>query len=96
MPSDPTADELRRRAAELRRNADHLAATPLDDMLRWAGADTWSSRRSGELLDELRTDRGRLRTAGDDLLRWARALEERADALDDQARLLATQLGTLR
>jgi hypothetical protein len=96
MPSDPTADELRRRAAELRRYAAHLAATPLDEMVRWAGADTWSSPRAGELLDELRTDGGRLRAAGDDLLRWARSLDVRADGIDEQARLLTAQLGAVR
>ena len=34
MPTDPTAADHRSRAAELRRYADHLDATPLDEMLR--------------------------------------------------------------
>ena len=72
MPTDPTAAEHRRRADELRRYAAHLEATPLDDMLRWAGPDTWISPRADELLGELRADRGRLAGAVDDLRRHAR------------------------
>jgi hypothetical protein len=86
MPTDHEAAELRRRAAELRRLASHLAATPLDDLVRWAGPDTWLSPRAAQLRDELAVDRARLASAVDDLARHARWLERRAEA----AELLAT------
>lgn len=89
MPTDPTAVDLRRRADELRRFAAHLDAAPLDEMLRWAGADTWISPRAEELRDELGIDRARLRAASDDLRIAAHSLDARADAVDEQARLAA-------
>jgi hypothetical protein len=91
MPIDPTAADLRRRADELRRFASHLDATPVDEMLRWAGADTWTSPRADELRGELGGDRGRLRAASDDLRLAAHSLDARADAVDEQARLEAAR-----
>jgi hypothetical protein len=91
MPTDPTAAEYRRRADELRRYAAHLEATPLDDMLRWTGPDTWISPRAEELLGELRTDRGRLAAAVDDLRRHAHWLDAQATALDETARLAGSR-----
>ena len=52
VPSDPHADELRRRAGELRRLASRLGAVPLADLDGWAGPDTWSSPGA----DECRVD----------------------------------------
>jgi hypothetical protein len=89
MPTDPTAAALRRRADELRRYAAHLEATPVDDMLRWAGPDTWISPRADELLGELHADRGRLAAAVDDLRRHAHWLDAQATVLDEAMRLAA-------
>jgi hypothetical protein len=95
MPTDPTAADLRRRADELRRFAAHLDAAPLDEMLRWAGADTWVSPRAEELRGELGVDRARLRTASDELRVAAHSLDARADAADEQARLLAARAASV-
>ena len=73
MPTDPD----RRRAPPAGRRScaatpTHLDATPLDEMLRWAGPDTWvepARRRAASL--ELRRDRARLADAADDLRRHA-------------------------
>jgi hypothetical protein len=91
MPSDPTAADHRRRANELRRYAAHLGATPIDDMLRWSGVDTWMSPHAFELGAELRGDRSRLADAVDDLRRHAHWLDVQAATLDEQARLLAVR-----
>lgn len=85
MPIDPDAARLRRRATELRRTADHLAATPLDDLLRAAQADTWVSPRARELCEQLRVDRARLRAAVDDLRLHAHWLERQAEAAEAAA-----------
>jgi hypothetical protein len=82
MPTDPTAAEHRRRAAALRRYADHLAAAPLDDVLAWAGPDTWVSPLADELVGDLRRDRARLADAVDDLRRHAHWLDAEATALE--------------
>ncbi len=87
MPTDPAAAEHRRRADELRRYASHLEATPVDEMLRRAGAHTWISPRAEELGGELRTDRGRLLAVVDDLRRHAHWLDAQATALDAAAQL---------
>jgi hypothetical protein len=89
MPTDPTAAALRRRADELRRYAAHLEATPVDEMVRWAGPDTWISPRADELLGELHADRGRLAAAIDDLRLHAHWLDAQATVLDEAARLAA-------
>ena len=88
MP-EPTAAELHRRARELRRLAEHLAATPLDDVIGQAGPDTWISPRASELRAELLTDRHRLAGAVDDLRLHARYLEREADAVTAALRLAA-------
>ena len=54
MSVEPNAAELRRRAAELRRLADHLAATPLAEVAERAGPDTWVSPRADALRDAAR------------------------------------------
>lgn len=82
MPTDPTAAEHRRRAAELRGYAAHLAATPLDELSAWAGPETWSSPLADELVLDLRRDRARLADAVDDLRRYAHWLDAEAAALD--------------
>ena len=89
MPQ-PTAAELQRRARDLRRLAEHLAATPLDDVIGQAGADTWVSRRANELRAELLADRHRLAGAVDDLRSHARYLEREAEAV-----IAALQLAAL-
>jgi hypothetical protein len=93
MPIDHEAAHLRRRAAELRRLAHHLAATPLDDLARWAGPDTWVSPRAAELCDQLALDRLRLLGAVDDLRLHARWLERQADAADAAAAAAAALAG---
>jgi len=82
MPTDPTAAEHRRRADELRGYAAQLADTPLDELLRWAGPETWSSPLADELVLDLRRHRARLADAVDDLRRYAHWLEAEAAALD--------------
>ena len=84
MPTDPTAADHRSRAAELRRYANHLDATPLDEMLRGAGPDTWVSPLADELVLELRRDHARLGDASDDLRRYAHWLDAQAAALDER------------
>ena len=85
MPSDPKAAEHRRRADDLRRLAAHLEATPLPEMLRLAGPDTWVSPRADELRQQLGLDRTRLRAAVDELRHQARWLDQQADGLDAMA-----------
>ena len=82
MLTDPTAAEHRRRAATLRRYADDLAAAPLDEMLRWAGPDTWVSPLADELILDLCRDRARLADAVDDLRRHAHWLDAEVVALE--------------
>jgi hypothetical protein len=96
MPTDPTAAEHRRRADELRRYAAHLEATPIDEMLRWAGPDTWISPRAEELVAELHADRRRLAAAVDDLRRHAHWLDAQATVLDEAARLATARQASLR
>jgi hypothetical protein len=93
MPTDPTAADHRRRADELRRFAAHLAAAPLDEMLRWAGPDTWASPLADELVLELRRDRARVADAVDDLRRHAHWLDAEAAVLDARA---VTAAGSVR
>jgi hypothetical protein len=93
MPTDPTAADQRRRADELRRYAAHLAAAPLDEMLRWAGPDTWASPLADELVLELRRDRARVADAVDDLRRHAHWLDAEAAVLDARA---VTAAGSVR
>ena len=85
MPNDPKAAEHRRRAADLRRLATHLDATPLPEMIRMAGPDTWVSPRAAELRDQLGLDRARLQSSVDELRRQAHWLDQQADALDAAA-----------
>ena len=82
MPTDPFAAELRHRAAELRRLAGHLHATPLAGVLDRAGPDTWVSPLATELHEQLGIDRRRLADAVDDLRRHAHYLERQAEALE--------------
>ncbi len=92
MPTDPTAAELRRRAASLRRLATHVDGTPIDELVRWAGPDTWVSPRAQQLHAELQTDRLRLRRAADDLRQQAHWLEGQADAANAAAALQAASV----
>ena len=85
MPTEPEAADHRRRAGELRRYAAHLAATPIDEMLRWAGPDTWVSPLADDLALELRRDRARLADAVDDLRRHAHRLDAEAASLEARA-----------
>ena len=87
--SQPTAAELHRRARELRRLAEHLAATPLDEVIGLAGTDTWVSPRASELRTELLADRHRLAGAVDDLRLHARYLEREAEAVTAALQLAA-------
>jgi hypothetical protein len=91
MPVEPNAAELRRRVVELRRLAEHIAATPLREVVERAGPDTWISPRAEELRAELATDRRRLDDAVDDLRRHARHLERQAEALDAAASVVGVR-----
>jgi hypothetical protein len=85
VPSDPQADDYRRRAIELRRLANHLETTPLLSLHRWAEEDTWSSPRADECRDLLIADQSRVRRAVDDLRDQAWWYERQADHLDAAA-----------
>ena len=77
VPTDPHADEYRRRAAGLRRLAARLDDSPLLVLHRWAGEDTWSSPRVDDCRAQLASDQTRIRAAADEL-RWeARRLDLR-------------------
>jgi hypothetical protein len=89
MPVDPSAAELRRRAAALRRLATYLDETPLDALVLWAGPDTWVSPRAEQLRAELQTDRLRLRQAADEQRQHAHWLLRQADTADAAAALRA-------
>jgi hypothetical protein len=83
MPFEPNAAaELRRRAGELRRLAEHVAATPLREVARRGGPDTWISPQADDLRAALDTDRRRLDAAADDLRSHARSLERQAEAIE--------------
>jgi hypothetical protein len=85
--SDPLAADHRRRADLLRQYAAHLEATPIDDLLRWAGPDTWVGPLADDLTLDVRRCRAQLGDAADDLRRHAHHLDAEAAALDEQARL---------
>ena len=93
MPVEPSAAaELRRRAGELRRLAEHVAATPLREIARRGGPDTWISPQAEELRRQLDTDRRRLDAAADDLRSHARYLERQAEAIEDVDRVAGGRL----
>ena len=89
MPTDPHADEYRRRAAALRRMAAQLDDTPLLTLHRWAGDDTWTSPRVAACRDQLAGDQAGIRTAADDLRGHAWRFERRAETLEAAAALAA-------
>jgi hypothetical protein len=93
VPTDPRADDHRRRAAALRRLADRMDDTPLLTLHEWAGGDTWVSPRAEELRSQLSTDQTRVRSAAIDLRYQAWWLERQAEALDDAAAAAAAALG---
>ncbi len=82
MPSDPHADELRRRAGELQRLASRLGAVPLADLDGWAGPDTWSSPGAEECRAMSGRDRQRVAHAVEELLERASGLVRQADTID--------------
>jgi hypothetical protein len=85
VPSDPQADEYRRRATELRRLANHLENTPLLSLHQWAGDDTWSSPGADECRDLLTADQSRVRRAVGDLRHQAWWYDRQAEHLDAEA-----------
>lgn len=87
MSADPSAAELRRRARGLRTLATHLDNTPVDDLLRWAGPDTWISARAEAIRTDLAAERHRLRAAADDLREHARWLDAQAEVAEAAAAL---------
>ena len=89
LGSRGAAAELRRRAGELRRLADHVAATPLREIARRGGPDTWVSPQADELRAALDTDRRRLDTAADDLRSHARYLERQAETIETAAAVIS-------
>ena len=91
MSVDPNAADLRRRVAELRRLADHLAATPLREIADRAGPATWVSPRAEELRAQLDVDARRLRDSVDDLRDHARYLERQAEAVEAASIVLAAR-----
>ena len=82
MPSDPTADEYRRRAAELRRLAGQLERSPVLRLQHGAGADTWSGPGAEACRTTLGDDQARLLNAAAELNQQAWWYEHQADALD--------------
>jgi hypothetical protein len=85
VASDTTADEYRRRAADLRRLAARLDAVPLADVESWAGPDTWRSAGADHCRQQLAIDRQRIAHAVDELRERAWMFERQADAVDAAA-----------
>ncbi len=84
---DPGAEELRQRAVELRRVAADVSDTGIDELIRWAGPDTWRSPGAEACRATLECDRQRLLNAADELRDGAWRLERQADAADALAAL---------
>ena len=82
MPHDPTADEYRRRAAELRRLAGQLEQSPVLRLHRGAADDTWASPGAEACRTTLSGDQARLLHAMAELNQQAWWYEHQADALD--------------
>ena len=82
MPIDPPAQELRRRALELRRLAVRLDGVTLHAVTAWAGPDTWRSPAADECRAMLSRDRQRIAHAVDELRDRAWRLDQQADALE--------------
>ena len=82
MSHDPTADEYRRRAAELRRLSGQLEQSPVLQLHGCAADDTWSSPGAEACRSTLRDDQVRLLHAAAELNQQAWWYEHQADALD--------------
>jgi hypothetical protein len=82
LSHDPTADEYRRRAAELRRLAAQLEQSPVLRLHGDADAETWSSPGADACRATLSEDQARLRHAADELSQQAFWYEHQAAALD--------------
>ena len=82
MSHDPTADEYRRRAQELRRLAEQLERSPVLRLHDGAGDDTWSSPGAESCRTTLGEDQARLIHAAAELRQQAWWYEHQADALD--------------
>jgi hypothetical protein len=82
LPHDPTVDEYRRRAAELRRLAGQLERSPVLRLHGGAAADTWSSPGAEACRTTLGDDQARLLHAAAELNQQASWYEHQADALD--------------
>ena len=81
MSADP-ADELRRRARQLRQLAQAIESSPVMTLDVGAGEDTWVGARPHWCVSRLRRDQQRLHVAADDLRWTALRFEQRAAELD--------------
>lgn len=79
---DAEAEELRRRAFELRRVAAQVDAVRLDELIHWAGPDTWRSPGADACLVMLERGRQRLHLAADELRSEAWRLDRQADTAE--------------
>lgn len=79
---DPEAEELRRRAIELRRVAAQVDAVGLDEVIHWAGPDTWRGPGADACRAALERDRQRLLHAADELRSEAWRLDRQADTAE--------------
>lgn len=84
---DPEAEALRQRAIELRRAAAQVEAVGLDEVIHWAGPETWRSPGADACLAMLERDRQRLGQAADELRDRAWRLDRQADAAEALAAL---------
>ena len=84
---DPASEELRRRAVELRRVAAQIEAVGIDELIGWAGPDTWRSPAAEACRATLERDRQRLLHSADELRDAAWRLERQADTADALAAL---------
>jgi hypothetical protein len=82
MSGDPTADEYRRKAAELRSLAGELEGSPVLRLHHGAGPETWSSAGVESCRSTLGEDQARLLHAVAELRYHASWYEHQADALD--------------
>lgn len=86
MNASTHADQLRRRAAELRTLADTIETSPVMRLGDLAGDDTWRGLRPTLCRTLLATNVHQLHQAADDLRWQAWLFEHRADELDVIAR----------
>lgn len=86
MNATSRADQLRRRAHDLRRLADDIEASPVMRLDHHAGDDTWRGTRPALCRVTLRSNQQQLHRAADDLRWHAERMLHHAEELEVIAR----------